>query len=130
MDYNNLERREMISESVMAVYEGKGVIRLREQPVQLQEDQELLITIVPLPKRCEGTDETRPSPEEYFYRIVKGLHRYERKYRMTSEEFYRRFQSGDIQEGPFDYFDWRVLYDGYRYMQDHFGFSRESLADA
>lgn len=120
----------MIRESVIAVYEGKGVIRLREQPVQLQKDQELLITIVPLPKRQEALDETRPSPEAYFHQIVNGLHLYERKYGMTSEEFYRRFQSGDIQEGPFDYFDWRVLYDGYRYMQDHFGFSRESLSNA
>jgi len=120
----------MIGESVIAVYEGKGVIRLREQPVQLQEDQELLITIVPLPKRQEALDETRPSPETYFHQIVNGLHLYERKYGMTSEEFYRRFQSGDIQEGPFDYFDWRVLYDGYRYMQDHFGVSRESLSNA
>jgi len=85
---------------------------------------------MPLRKRRKATGEARPSPEAYFRQIVNGLHRYEQKYGMTSEEFYRRFHSGDIQEGPFDYFDWRVLYDGYRYMQDHFGFSRESLSDA
>ena len=53
----------------------------------------------------------------------------EEKYGLTSEEFYRQFQSGNLEEGPFDYFDWRVLYNGYRRMQDRFGFSREQLVD-
>jgi len=111
------------------VYEGKGIIRLRGHPPQLQEEQELLVTIVPIPLEHK-VDEARPSPMEYFRQVVSDLYHYEQKYGMTSEEFYQQFQSGALQEGPFDYFDWRVLYDGYRRMQERFGFSREQLADA
>ena len=119
----------MIREPVIAVYEGKGIIRLREHLPQLQEDQDLLVTIVPLPMEHE-TSKTQPSPLEYFCQIVTDLCHYEEKYGMTSEEFYQQFQSGNLQEGPFDYFDWRLLYNGYRQMQKRFGFSREQLADA
>jgi len=118
----------MIREPITAVYEGKGVIRLRGHLPQLQEQQELLVTIVPIPLAI--VDEVRPSPTAYFRQIVNELRHYEQKYNMTSEEFYQQFQSGALQEGPFDYFDWRVLYDGYRHMRERFGFSREQLSDA
>ena len=119
----------LIREPITAVYEGKGIIRLRGHFPQLREDQDLLITIVSVPPEHQA-DETQPSPWEYFRQIVGELHRYEQKYDMTSDEFYRQFQSGALEEGPFDYFDWRVLYDGYRHMQKRFGFSRKQLADA
>jgi hypothetical protein len=38
------------------------------------------------------------------------LRRYERQYQMTSAEFYRRFQTGELPEDQRDYFDWRVRY--------------------
>ncbi len=117
----------MIREPVTAVYEGKGLIRLHGYFPQLQKDQDLLLTILPVPHKA---DEARPSPWEHFCQIVDELRHYEQKYDMTSEEFYRQFQSGALQEGPFDYFDWRVLCDGYRRMQKRFGFSRERIADA
>jgi len=123
-------RETMFREPITAVYKGDGVIRLRERPRDLQEEQELLVTIVPIPMEHQVVDRTRPTPLAYFHQLVNRLRRYEEKYGMTSEEFYQRFQSGAIQEGPFDYFDWRVLYDGYRRMQERFGFSRERLADA
>jgi hypothetical protein len=119
----------MIREPIIAIYEGNGVVRLREQPPELQEEQELLVTIVPIPVGSQSTDKTRPTPLAYFHELVNRLRHYEEKYGMSSEEFYRRFQSGAIQEGPFDYFDWRILWDGYRRMQERFGFSRERLAD-
>jgi len=120
----------MDSKPIVGVYEGKGIIRLREQPQQLEEDQEILISIVPL--RPEDADEngSRPSPFTYFRQLVKKLCEYEHAYGMTSQEFYQQFQSGAIPEGPFDYFDWRVLYDSYKHMQQRFGFSRDQLADA
>lgn len=119
----------MIKEPIVAVYEGKGIIRLREQPLELEKEQELLVTIVPIPVEYRDTDKTRPTPLAYFHQLVNKLCHYEEKYGMSSEEFYQRFQSGAIQERPFDYFDWRVLYDGYRRMQERFGFSRERLPD-
>ncbi len=88
----------MIKEPLAAVYEGKGIIRLREHIPPLQENQDLLITIVPIPIKSQ-TDETQPSPLEYFRQIVDDLDRYEKKHGMTSEEFYQQFQSGDLQEG-------------------------------
>ena len=118
----------MIKEPLSAVYEGKGIIRLREHIPPLQENQDLLVTIVPIPGVSQA-DEVQPSPLEYFGQIIADLRHYEEKYGMMSEEFYQQFQSGDLEEGPFDYFDWRVLYDGYRRMQERFGFSREQLAD-
>jgi hypothetical protein len=120
----------MFREPVTAVYKGDGVIRLRERPRDLQEEQELLVTIVPIPVGRETTDATRPTPSAHFRLLVNRLRHYEEKYGLSSEEFYQRFQSGAIQEGPFDYFDWRILCDGYRRMQERFGFSREHLADA
>lgn len=115
----------MIDKSLVAVYEGEGVIRLREHPSHLQKDQKLLVAIVPLP-----TEREAPAPATYFRQLVAQLQRYEEKYGMTSEIFYKKFQSGEVKEGsaesPFDYFDWRTLYDGYQYMQAHFGLSREA----
>jgi hypothetical protein len=118
----------MTDKSLVAVYEGEGVIRLRERPSDLQKDQKLLIAIVPLP-----TEREAPPSAAYFRQLVAQLQRYEKKYGMTSEVFYKKFQSGEIPEGPtespFDYFDWRTLYDGCQYMQAHFGLSREALTD-
>lgn len=120
----------MVSKSLVGIYEGKGIIRLREQPQQLEENQELLISIVPLHQEDGDEDGTRPSPLTYFRQLVNRLSQYEQAYGMTSQEFYHQFQSGAIPEGPFDYFDWRVLYDSYQHMQQRFGFSREQLAGA
>ena len=55
---------------------------------------------------------TRPRqrPEAYRAETLRVLRRYERKYKMTSAEFYRRFQTGELPEGQRDYFDWRVRY--------------------
>jgi hypothetical protein len=119
----------MDSKPLVGVYEGKGVIRLREQPQQLEEDQEILISIVPFHPEAEDEGGSRPSPLTYFRQLVKKLCEYERAYGMTSQEFYQQFQAGAIPEGPCDYLDWRVLYDSYQHMQQRFGFSRDQLAD-
>jgi hypothetical protein len=108
---------------VRAVYKGNGIIQLYDQR-DLQNDQELLVTIMPIFVEQEITGEARPIPLIYFRQLVSRLRQYEEKYGMNSEEFYRQFQSGAIPEGSFDYFDWRVLYDGCRRMQERFGFSR------
>jgi len=116
----------MINETLVGVYEGEGIIRLHERPPQLQKDQELLVAITPI-SREQVVDAARPSPRVLFGQIISQLRHYEQKYGMRSEEFYQRFQSGTVQEEHFDYFDWRVLYDGYRHMQKRFGFSPRDL---
>ncbi len=42
--------------------------------------------------------------------ILRG---YETKYKMSSADFYRKFQSAEIDEDEIDYFDWRVEYGAY-----------------
>jgi hypothetical protein len=64
----------MIDKSLVAVYEGEGVIRLRERPPHLQKDQKLLVAIVPLP-----TEREAPVPATYFRQLVAQLQRYEEK---------------------------------------------------
>ncbi len=119
----------MIREPLLAVYEGNNLIRLNQPPpgLKLEKEQELLVSIVLMPVKV--ADKTRPTPLAHFRQLVNELRQYESKYGMSSEEFYQKFQSGAIPEGPFDYFDWRTICDGYRYMQERFHFSREQSAN-
>jgi hypothetical protein len=119
----------MIKEPMLAVYEGDCRIRLAEPPKDLQKEQELLVTILPIPVKHKAAGKRRSTPLAYFRQLVSKLRYYEEKYGITSEEFYQGFQSGKIQEGPLDYFDWRILYNGYRRMQEQFHFSPEQLAN-
>lgn len=52
----------------------------------------------------------------YKSETLRALRRYEKKYKMTSAEFYRRFQAGELPEDERDYFDWRVRYNSYLRM--------------
>lgn len=69
---------------------------------------------------------TQPSktPHQLFVETARRLQELERKYETSSQEFYERFQRGDIQEGPLDYFDWRIEYGAYLTLKERFGFSR------
>jgi len=75
---------------------------------------------------------TRPSrtPAEYFAETTRILRQLEQKHGMTSAEFYRQFQAGAIQEGPEDYWEWRVRYKSFLTMQERFGFSAAEVANA
>jgi len=66
-------------------------------------------------RKAEKVLITRPRKTRASYKseTLRALRRYERKYKMTSAEFYRRFQAGELLEGERDYFDWRVRYDSY-----------------
>ena len=74
---------------------------------------------------------TRPSrtPAEYFAETVRVLHRLEQKHGMTSAEFYRQFQEDALQEGPADYWEWRVRYKSFLTMKERFGFSETEVAN-
>jgi len=58
----------------------------------------------------------RKTPEQYLAESARALCGYEKKYKMTSAEFYRRFQAGELEELP-DFFDWRVAYNAYRNLK-------------
>jgi predicted DNA-binding transcriptional regulator AlpA len=62
---------------------------------------------------------TRPRKTAAAYRAenLRALRRYERKYGMSSAEFYRRFQAGELPEDEQDYFDWRVRYNAHLHME-------------
>ena len=70
------------------------------------------------------------SPFDYFAETVHSLRELEQRYGMSSEEFYRRFQEGAIEEGPVDYFEWRVQYGSLLRMKERFGFSKDKVEDA
>jgi hypothetical protein len=74
---------------------------------------------------------TRPAktPAEYFAETVHILRHLEQKYGMTSAEFYRRFQQGDLPEGPTDYWEWRTRYKSFLTMQERFGFSEVQVVN-
>ncbi|MBI3912849.1 MAG: hypothetical protein HY327_01440 [Chloroflexi bacterium] len=58
----------------------------------------------------------RKSPKQYLVESRRALRRYEKKYKMSSAEFYRRFQAAELEESM-DFFDWRVEYNSYRRMK-------------
>lgn len=72
----------------------------------------------------------RKLPFDYFAETVHSLRELEQRYGMSSEEFYRRFQEGAIEEGPVDYFEWRVQYGSLLRMKERFGFSKDKVEDA
>jgi hypothetical protein len=75
---------------------------------------------------------TRPSrtPAEHFAETVHVLRRLEQKHGMASAEFYRKFQEGALQEGPVDYWEWRVRYKSFLTMKERFGFSETEVVNA
>jgi hypothetical protein len=75
---------------------------------------------------------TRPTrtPAEYYAETVRILRGLERRYGMTSEDFYCQFQEGRLQEGQADYWEWRTRYKSLLTMQERFGFSEAEAAHA
>ena len=54
---------------------------------------------------------------EHLTETKRALRRFEKKYKMTSAEFYRHFQTGQLNEDELDYFDWRVEYNAFLRMK-------------
>jgi len=116
------------------------IARFREQTVALQlpRSQSVLLLLptedyrfVTSAIQARRALPTRPSrtPAEYFAETVRLLRRMEREYGMTSAEFYHRFQEGDLQEGPADYWEWRTRYRSFLTMQEYLGFSEAEIID-
>lgn len=93
-----------------------------------EDDYDLLRGIVAAHRQRK--ERPRRTPFELFAETVRRLRELERKYGMSSAEFYEGFQSGRIPEGPLDYFDWRVEYGSYLRMKERFGFSEDQVTDA
>lgn len=91
-----------------------------EAPVR---DAKMVVLVLPqrdydrwriLQKINRGSNaQPRKTRVEYLAETKRNLRQYEKKYKMTSAEFYRRFQSGKLGEDELDYFDWRVEYNAY-----------------
>lgn len=69
----------------------------------------------------------RRTPLELFTEVVHKLCAFEEKYGMTSAEFYQKFQAGELQEGPWDYFEWRSSYSSFLFMKKRYGFSEDEV---
>jgi len=82
-----------------------------------EDDYDLLRGIVAAHRQRK--ERPRRTPFELFAETVRRLRELERKYSMSSAEFYEGFQSGRIPEGPLDYFEWRALYGSLQRMKTH-----------
>jgi len=92
------------------------------------EDYDFVLSAI----QARKTLPTRPArtPAEYFTETVRILRRLERRYGMTSADFYRQFQEGGLQEGPADYWEWRARYKSFLTMKERFGFSEAEVVYA
>jgi len=59
----------------------------------------------------------RKTLAQHLAETEQTLRRYEKKYKMSSAEFYRKFQAAEIDEDELDYFDWRVQYNAYKHLK-------------
>jgi len=59
----------------------------------------------------------RKTLSQHLAEVRRTLRRYEKKYKMSSAEFYRKFQAAEIDEDELDYFDWRVQYHAYETLK-------------
>lgn len=128
-----LEKTDLPVSALFAQYQGQTV------GFQLPQQQSVLLLLpsedynfVNSAIQARKVLPTRPSrtPAEYFAETVGILHRLEQKHGTSSAEFYRKFQEGAIQEGPADYWEWRVRYKSFLTMKERFGFSETEVEDA
>ncbi|MEA3346306.1 MAG: hypothetical protein U9Q78_08745 [Chloroflexota bacterium] len=106
-------------------------LRLPEMEAVLLISKDQYVSLLSAKAMLEALPTREPrSPFDYFAETVRSLRELERKYGMSSEEFYSRFQEGAIQEGPMDYFEWRVQYGSLLRMKERFGFSEDQVEDA
>ena len=100
---------------------GPGVVMV----LMPWEDYDYVIPI--LEAREVLSTRKRRTPFDLFADTVRRLRELEHKYGTSSAKFYEGFQNGDIQEGPLDYFDWRVEYGSFLSMKERFGFSEDEV---
>lgn len=91
-------------------------------------DYDHVISVLKL-KRLLPTQSPK-TPHQLFNETVQRLQELEHKYGISSQEFYERFQTGKIEEGPLDYFDWRVEYGTYLTLKERFDSSENEGPDA
>ncbi len=98
-------------------------------PVEIRvQDSDLVVAVLPRQEldkiralrqlETKLAKKNRPkTPAQYLAETERKLQSYEKKYKMSSAEFYRKFQAAEIDEDEFDYFDWRVYYHAYKQLK-------------
>ena len=98
-------------------------------PVEIRvEDSDLVVAVLPRQdldkihalRQFDATrvKKSRPkTPAQYLAETERKLRRYEKKYKMSSAEFYRKFQAAELDEDELDYFDWRVYFHAYNRLK-------------
>jgi len=56
------------------------------------------------------------TPVDDFVTVVRSLAQYEQKYGMESQEFYERFQQGEMGDAP-DFMRWATQYEIYQELK-------------
>lgn len=91
-----------------------------------QRDYEQLRAIHQAEKRLVARP--RKTTASLLAETSRALRHYEKKYQMTSPEFYRRFQAGELDENERDYFDWRTLFHAQRRLKKREAHARRQAA--
>ncbi|MBI4674276.1 MAG: hypothetical protein HY741_21750 [Chloroflexi bacterium] len=97
-------------------------------PIEIRvQDSEMVVVVLPqvefdklraMQKFGEYLSPRRPKTlTQHLTETLHDLRQYEKKYKMTSAAFYRKFQSGELGEDELDYFDWRVQYNAYKRLK-------------
>lgn len=71
----------------------------------------------------------RLSPRQVYNKMLAEIAEYETKYHMPTDRFVGDFESGIIEDDPFDYYKWRGAYYTLRSVEAKHGFRREVVAD-
>ena len=94
-----------MSEVITAVYEGNGIVRLDREPAGVHPQERLALVVVPVPAKAE-----MPIMEVGLEGARRQLSDFERRYSLTTQEFYARFLRGEMGDGR-DFIVWAGLYE-------------------
>ncbi|MBI5649512.1 MAG: hypothetical protein HZC40_03565 [Chloroflexi bacterium] len=117
-----------IPESKMTVAQLIAKVKRASTPFEIPVPQSKMVVLVMQQREYDQlkalrfaqklfANRPRKTPAQHLAETTRVLRGYEKKYKMTSAEFYRRFQAAELEELP-DFFDWRVEYNAYRNLKE------------
>ena len=90
-------------EIIDAIYEGKGLVRLQQEPEGVKPKEHLTILILPAPANKELSVQKLDTEA-----LQQQLHTFETRYSLKTSEFYTRFLRGEMGDER-DFIVWAGL---------------------
>jgi hypothetical protein len=97
-------------EIVDAIYEGKGLVRLQQEPEGVKPREHLTILILPAPANKELSVQKLD-----IEALQQQLHTFEKRYSLKTSEFYARFLRGEMGDER-DFIVWAGLQELFQRM--------------